>query len=82
VGIDGDAYRPPVDSLTDLLTVRARAVSVAQAALLEAVVTVADRDPDGFDTDLVAFSLAWTQPQPGTLTWTSPHGDQYTGKPD
>src|SRR5215475_5302894 len=62
MNIDGGVCdTPPVDVLTDLLTMRARAVAVAQAALLEAVVAVADRDPVGFDTDLVAFSLAWTR---------------------
>src|SRR5215468_7329605 len=62
MNIDGGVWdTPPVDVLTDLLALRARAVAVAQAALLEAVVAVADRDPVGFDTDLVAFSLAWTR---------------------
>ena len=49
------------DTLTDLLQARARAAAIADAALLDAVVAVADRDPLGFDTDLVAFTLAWTQ---------------------
>jgi len=34
---------------------------LADAALLEAAVAVADRDPAGFDADLVATSLAWTR---------------------
>ena len=49
------------DALTDVLVARARAAAVADAALLEAVVAVADRDPLGFDADLVALSLRWTQ---------------------
>ena len=51
----------PVDALTDVLLARARAAAVADAALLDAVVAVADRDPCGFDADLVALSLRWTQ---------------------
>ncbi|HKE63403.1 MAG TPA: HNH endonuclease [Micromonosporaceae bacterium] len=49
-----------IDALTDTLCDRARVAAIADAALLEAVVAVADRDPAGFDADLVAFSLKWT----------------------
>ncbi|HEU0239515.1 MAG TPA: HNH endonuclease, partial [Micromonosporaceae bacterium] len=50
-----------VDALTDVLAVRARAAAVADAALLDAVVAVADRDRLGFDADQVAVTLAWTR---------------------
>ncbi|HEU0239384.1 MAG TPA: HNH endonuclease [Micromonosporaceae bacterium] len=49
-----------IDALTDTLCDRARVAAIADAALLEAVVAVADRDQAGFDADLVAFSLRWT----------------------
>ena len=52
---------PSIDELTGRLTAGARAVNIAQAAMLETVVAVADRDPVGFDADLVAFTLKWTQ---------------------
>ncbi|HEY7177353.1 MAG TPA: hypothetical protein VH442_20750, partial [Micromonosporaceae bacterium] len=62
MGIDsGESETPPVDALADLLTARIRAAAVAEAALLDAVVAVADREPAGFDADLVAFTLAWTR---------------------
>lgn len=61
VGEPTTAVRGPIDALTDLLVARARAAAAADAALLDAVVAVADRDPVGFDADLVAFTLAWTQ---------------------
>src|SRR5262247_3520052 len=62
MSVDGcGSAEPPVDALTDRLIACAWAVNVAQAALLDAVVAVADRDPVGFDADLVAFTLAWTQ---------------------
>jgi hypothetical protein len=64
VGVDGEVLAggdSPADVLTDVLRVRARVAAVAEAALLEAVVAVADRDPLGFDADLVAFALRWTQ---------------------
>src|SRR5215475_10178471 len=51
----------PIDALTGVLVARARAAAKADAALLDAIVGVADRDPVGFDADLVAFTLAWTQ---------------------
>ncbi|HEU0240730.1 MAG TPA: HNH endonuclease, partial [Micromonosporaceae bacterium] len=47
--------------MTDVLTARARAAAIGDAALLDAVVAVADRDPLGFDADQVAFTLVWTQ---------------------
>ncbi|HKE66451.1 MAG TPA: hypothetical protein VKB59_17605, partial [Micromonosporaceae bacterium] len=50
-----------VDALTDVLAVRARSAAVADAALLDAVVAVADRDRLGFDADEVAVTLAWTR---------------------
>ncbi|HKE67580.1 MAG TPA: hypothetical protein VKB59_23515, partial [Micromonosporaceae bacterium] len=52
---------PTVDALTDVLAVRARSAAVADAALLDAVVAVADRDRLGFDADQVAVTLAWTR---------------------
>jgi hypothetical protein len=39
----------------------ARAVAVASARLLAAIVAVADRAKSGFDADEIAFALAWTQ---------------------
>src|SRR5262245_37125038 len=55
------AETPSRDDLADVLERRARAAAIADAALLDAVVAVADRDAIGFDADLVAFTLAWTQ---------------------
>src|SRR5215467_13019544 len=60
--IDGDeSAEPSIDILTDRLTASARAAAIAYAALLETAVEAADREPVGFDTDLVAFTLAWSQ---------------------
>src|SRR5262245_14535094 len=64
MSIDGrpeSAGHMPCDALTETLRAQARAAAIADAALLDAVVTVADRDPAGFEADLVAFTLAWTQ---------------------
>src|SRR5215467_10744929 len=55
------AETPSRDDLANVLECRGRDAAIADAALLDAVVAVADRGPVGFDADEVAFTLAWTQ---------------------